>query len=111
MKRTAAIMLSLILLWIPAMADVQAGRDSAPSRCGCCAPAAGCCCVEASTPEPDRAPAMPVSVGAAIDFSAVISRPVAWVLPSCASAILSSGENFSSSLTVPLFQRDCALLI
>jgi hypothetical protein len=111
MKRTAAILLSLILLWIPAMADVQTGRDSAPSRCGCCAPAAGCCCVEASTPSAPRADAVPVSAGATIDFTAVVSRPVAWALPSSATDTLSSGDDFFPPLAVPLFQRNCALLI
>jgi hypothetical protein len=111
MKRAAAIILSLTLLWLQVLATAQTLSSSvAAAACGCCSGKKICCCVEESAPISVPTP-VATAPTASIDFTAVIPKLVAWLLPEPAPAIVSSSDNSASTLAVPLFQRDCALLI
>lgn len=117
MKRAAAFILSLTVIWLQVMASAQtlspARATSAEPACTCCAPkdVCRCCCVEPAAPDAKPLPATPVVTSATIDLTAVLPKFVVWLLPEAAPAIVSSSDNSASSLVVPLFQRDCALLI
>ena len=112
MKRAVAIVLSLILVWIQAVAAVQPTAAAPPAKCGCCACKKMDCCVGRSTSESQPLPVAPVPAAAQNHFSAVLSTLVAWTLPAPTPAQVSSFDSApTSALAVPLFQRDCALLI
>jgi len=118
MKRCAAIILSLTVIWLQVMASAQTLSTtrtlaSAEPACGCCSQkdVCRCCCVVPAAPDAKPLPVAPVVTSPTIDFTAVLPKLVAWLLPETAPAIVSSSDNSASSLAVPLFQRDCALLI
>lgn len=114
MKRAVAIVLSLILIGIQAMATAQVlPPRAAASACDCCAKQeiCRCCCVAPAAPDAIPFPAAPASTSASLDFTTIVPKLLAWTLPSTAPAIVSSTDTSASSLAVPLFQRDCALLI
>lgn len=113
MKRAAAIILSLMLMWLQVLASAPtlSATASEPS-CGCCPAKKTCCCVKESTPDAMPFPVAPTSVNVSADFNAVLAQVIAWTLPETSLAIVSSSANPSMPLSaVPLFQRDCALLI
>lgn len=113
MKRAAAFFLSLTIVWLQVMASAQTLSPAPTAQpCGCCTAKPTCCCVADAAPEPIPAPAAPVSASASIDLSAVLAKVVAWTLPSTAPAIVTFLDS-SAALhsAVPLFQRNCALLI
>ena len=110
MKRPVAIVLSLILIWIQAVAAVQTTSAPSVEKCGCCTPQKTCCCVEQSKSEAIPLAAAPASSNASIDFTALVPKLLVWTLPATARAI-SSTESSALSLAVSLFQRHCALLI
>ena len=113
MKRLTAILLSLLLLWVQAMVLAQPALPDAPVKCACCSCKTGKCCVGESTPG-DTAP-QPVAPApsATLDqilFTVAVSP--AWLLPSGetqAFSAVSASPLFA--VRVPLFTRDCALLI
>lgn len=112
MKRAAAFILSLTVIWLQVMASAQTlSRPTPAQSCGCCTTKKACCCVEQTAPEAVPVPAAPVSSSASVDFTAVISKLIAWTLPATAPTIVSSAAGPSLALAVPLFQRNCALLI
>jgi hypothetical protein len=113
MKRTAAFLLSLTLVWLQVMGSVQpVGTPAADQTCGCCAGQPACCCVTESAPVSVPLPATPAPAPVTVDFTAVLARVVAWTLPATGPAIVSSADSSSAaSSACPLFQRDCALLI
>jgi hypothetical protein len=113
MKRTAAFLLSLTLVWLQVVVSVPPmGTPPAAQTCGCCAGQPACCCVTESAPVSVPLPAAPAPAPAAVDFTALPARVVAWTLPATGPAIVSSTESSSAfSSAGPLFQRDCALLI
>lgn len=114
MKRAAAIILSLTVIWLQVVASAQtlSVPTAAPEKCPCCATKKTCCCVEEAAPASVPIPAAPVSARAQIDFTAILAKVVAWTLPAGAPSIVSSaGSPSASSLAVPLFTRHCALLI
>jgi len=113
MKRAAAIILSLTVIWLQVMASAQTLSTPAPEQpCPCCVAKKSCCCVAESAPVAAPLPATPAAVSAQFDFTAVLAQVVAWTLPTAAPAIVSSaGSTSASSLAVPLFTRHCARLI
>ena len=112
MKRPAAIVLSLILIWIQAVAAVRTTSAAPPAMCGCCACKKMECCVAQSTPGSQPLPAAPAPVPAQQQhYSAVLSVLAAWVLPAAPSQISSSDNAPLLALSVPIFTRHCALLI
>lgn len=113
MKRAAAFLLSLTVIWLQVMASAQMpSTPAAPTEeCPCCVAKKSCCCVEESTPNAIPLPVTPVSASAPIDFTAVLAKALAWTLPATAPAIVSSTDRSASPLAVPLFTRHCALLI
>lgn len=114
MKRTVAIVLSLILLGIQAMATVQTSSDfGAQKKSACCSGnVTECCCFTESTSAPQPPPAATAPLAPYNNFTAVLSTLVAWTLPESArSQISSSALATSAAHALPLFTRDCALLI
>jgi len=113
MKRAAAFLLSLTVIWLQVLASAQTLSTPTPEQpCPCCVAKKSCCCVEESAPSPAPLPATPVTVSAQFDFTAVLGKVIVWTLPTAAPAIVSSSVSASaSSLAVPLFTRHCALLI
>ena len=115
MKRAAAIILSLTVIWLQVMASAQTlSPEAAKPECGCCAQkeVCRCCCVAPVAPDSKPLPATPVVTSTTLDLTAIVPRLLAWTLPATAPVIVSSAESSSHSLSaVPLFQRNCALLI
>ena len=113
MKRAIAFLLSLTVIWLQVMASAQTlSLEGAKPECGCCAQkeVCRCCCVAPVAPDTKPLPATPAATSATLDFTAIVPRLLAWTLP--APAIASSPDSSSAlSLAVPLFQRNCALLI
>jgi hypothetical protein len=46
-----------------------------------------------------------------LDFSLLLPKQVAWLLPASAPAVVSSSDSSSLFAAVPLFTRHCTLLI
>jgi hypothetical protein len=114
MKRAVAIVLSLILIGIQALAAVQLSSDSsAQKKSSCCSSRmADCCCVTESNSAPSPLPAVTTPLLTQNNFSTVLSMLVVWILPESAPLpISSSASELSTAHALPLFQRDCALLI
>jgi hypothetical protein len=115
MKRAAAFILSLAVIWLQVMASAQTLFATPPppaEACPCCVAKKACCCVEESDAQSAPIPVTPATARPNVDFTAVIPRRVAWLLPTSESASPAAAE-ISSTLfsAVPLFRRDCALLI
>ena len=117
MKRAAAFILSLTMIWLQVMTSAQtlssARTLSTEPACGCCSQKeiCRCCCVAPATPNAIPLPVTPVSTNATIDFTAVLAKVIAWTLPATSPAIVSFTDRSASPLAVPLFTRHCALLI
>ncbi|MGC3960330.1 MAG: hypothetical protein QM813_21110 [Verrucomicrobiota bacterium] len=115
MKRAVAFILSLTVIWLQMMASAQTLFAAPPpptDPCPCCVAKKVCCCVEESDTQSVPVPIAPATVRANVDFTAVLPQRVAWLLPISALAKATSAEISSASFpAVPLFQRDCALLI
>lgn len=113
MKRAAAYILSLTVIWLQVTASAQTFPSAAAAGCDCCiqTEACRCCCVAPGDPDMPPLAALPIAACAPFDFTALASKNVAWVLPANASKTGADAEVFSSRSSIPLFQRDCALLI
>jgi len=112
MKRVVAIFLSLMLMMLQVMATAPTTSSAATPQCGCCVSTQQCCCVTPATPAPTTAPLWPAPVSAPSHLVAVAIKVTAWILPDSLSAVVSSFDSSSALWSaVPLFQRDCALLI
>lgn len=115
MKRAAAFILSLTVIWLQMLASAQTlfAPPSPPAEvCPCCVAKKVCCCVEESEPQSAPLPVAPTAARTTVDFTAVLPHRVAWLLPPPAPADASGAEISSASFSaVPLFRRDCALLI
>jgi hypothetical protein len=115
MKRAAAIILSLTVIWLQMMASAQTLAPTGPVEpaCDCCVEqeVCRCCCVAPTAPETKPLPVAPVAASVIFDFTALVPKQVVWLLPAGAPAIVSSPDGSASSLAVPLFTRHCALLI
>jgi hypothetical protein len=110
MKRLAAISLSLLLLWVQAV--VLAGPlSSAKASCGCCDCKATCCVAGDSSVPPSQAPAgVPTAQNILNSYIPIVS--LAWLMPR-GEAEVSLPDSLLPfhAACVPLFERDCALLI
>jgi hypothetical protein len=117
MKRAVAFVLSLTVIWLQMMASAQTFSGSpAPAvapECGCCVQkeVCRCCCVAPAEPNAKPLPAVPVAGSASFDFSLLLPKQIAWLLPASAPAAVSVSASSSLSPAVPLFTRHCALLI
>jgi hypothetical protein len=117
MKRAAAFILSLTVIWLQLMASAQTLSGSptpaAEPECGCCVQkeVCRCCCVAPAEPDAKPLAAIPVVASATFDFSLLLPKQVAWLLPASAPTIVTSPDCSSLSPVVPLFTRHCALLI
>ena len=111
MKRAAAIILSLMFIWLQAMSSAQTNFRLTRSGGGCC----DCkknCCIRAATPDTQPPAALPPNVGPQSDFSLFAPAPVTWTLSAAApSQIFASDSAPLSAPAVPLFTRHCARLI
>jgi hypothetical protein len=120
MKRAVAIFLSLTVIWLQWLASAQTiSLATAPQRaaviaCDCCVgkDVCRCCCVVPTAPATPPAPVLPPHARTTIDFIALLPQRIAWLLPDAIPARISSPGLLAASLSaVPLFRRDCALLI
>jgi hypothetical protein len=112
-KRLSAILLSLLLVWMQAVVGAQTPVSGVtPATCTCCDCGRTDCCVTSSSPDSAPAPAAPVRAGVQIELSILAPTSVAWTLPATEPHILSlSASSPLTAMGVPLFTRDCALLI
>jgi hypothetical protein len=111
MKRAAAIVLSLMFVWLQTMSSVQTTFLPAPV-CSCCACKKTDCCVSAATPEAQPLAATPANNHSQSEFSLFAPALVTWTLPVIElSQIPASDSAPFLALAVPLFTRHCALLI
>ena len=113
MKRAVAFILSLTVIWLQVLASAQTLSSPAPAAepCPCCVAKNSCCCVEESAPGSTPLAAIPISASAPIDFTAVLTKVLAWTLPATPAIVPSSDRASALLSAVPLFQRNCALLI
>ena len=112
MKKAVVIVLSLILIGIQTMVAVQTTVASSVSQqtSACCK--AHCCCVTETASVPQSLPVATTPAVGQTHFLAVLSDVVEWTLPDSTSLQLSALSSPPSLATaLPLFQRDCALLI
>ena len=112
MKRAAAIVLSLMFLWLEAMSSAPTSFLPAKPVRVCC----GCkqldCCVTPAAPNPQSLPVTVAPPGAQNNLSGQVSTLVAWTLPAIAPAqIFASASASLPAFGVPLFTRHCARLI
>ena len=109
MKRVAAILLSLMFVWLQVMASAQ--TNPLPTRSDGC----NCkknCCLRAATTDSQPPAALPGNAAAHTDFSLFARALVTWTLPGTAPSQISSSDSTPlSALAVPLFTRYCARLI
>ena len=112
MKRLSAIVLSLLLFWVQVFVMAQPVKANAPAKCTCCACKQTNCCVTKSSTDPAPLPLAPAQTGSQNLHSFSLTPSIAWTLPR-GEADFSSADNSPSLLAarVPLFRRDCALLI
>jgi hypothetical protein len=110
MKRAAAIVLSLMFVWLQVVSSAQTAFLP-EAGCGCC----DCktdCCVGAAAPATQPPATLPAAAGFSHDFSLFAPALVTWTLPVTAPSHISSSDSAPlSALAVPLFTRHCALLI
>jgi hypothetical protein len=111
MKRTAAIILSLMFTGLQVMSSVPI-FSSATQASRCC----GCkkheCCVAGSNPDAQPLPAAPAPANPQHELSLLPAVAVAWTLPLSDYPSAISADRLSPLATaVPLFTRHCALLI
>ena len=112
MKRLSAIVLSLLLFWVQVFVMAQPLKADAPAKCTCCACKKSNCCVTQSSTDPAPLPSAAPQTGSQNLNSFSITASIAWVLPR-GEADFSSADNSwpQRAARVPLFRRDCALLI
>jgi hypothetical protein len=112
MKRLSAIVLSLLLLWVQVFVMAEPVQADAPAKCTCCGCKKTNCCVTKSSTDPAPLPATTAQTGSQNLHSFSLPASIAWTLPR-GEADFSSADNFPLRLAarIPLFRRDCALLI
>jgi len=112
MKRTAAILLSLMFLWLQAMASAPTSSSFFPakSNCACGDCAQMDCCVTPAPAEPQSLPAAVASSAAQNNLFVFSTTLVAWTLPATAQVSPSASAPLPAP-GVPLFSRHCARLI
>lgn len=112
MKRLSALILSLLLFWVQVFMMAQPVQADAPAKCTCCDCQQTNCCVAKASTDSAPLPLAPAQTGSQNLDSFSITVSIAWTLPR-GEADFSSADNSASLLAtrVPLFRRDCALLI
>jgi hypothetical protein len=110
-KRTVAIILSLVFAWLQAVASVQTAPTGAAPKRGCCS-CGKSCCVTSSAPESRPPPVAPLGSRGNQDLTALTAPVVAWIIPTT-SSYPGSGRTDAPRLqpAVSLFTQHCALLI
>lgn len=113
MKRVIAFSMSLLLLWAQTVVAAQAVAVDAPAKCVCCSCKDATCCVGESEPMPSvPQPAAPSPSGFLTQHLFVPAASPAWLLPSVEAEVFpSTSVSPLFAARVPLFTRDCALLI
>lgn len=112
MKRVAAIVLSLIFVWLQTLPSAPAISLPAPQVCACCDCQQMNCCVSETTPETPPPAALPAPSGIQPDWSVFTPTLVAWILPAANRSDISSSDAAPQPApAVPLFTRHCARLI
>ena len=112
MKRLSAIVLSLLLFWVQVFVLAQPPRAEAQGQCCGCACKKTNCCVTQSATDPAPLPAATVQTGSQNLNSFSLTASIAWTLPRGEADFFSAYNSPSlSAARVPLFRRDCALLI
>ena len=112
MKRLSAICLSVLLFWVQVFVMAQPVKADASAKCTCCACKKTRCCVTQSSTDPAPLPAATAPTGSQNLNSFSITASISWTLPR-GEADFSSADNLAPRFAarVPLFRRDCALLI
>lgn len=112
MKRAAAIVLSLMFLWLQAMSSAQTSFLPAKAVCACCDCKQMDCCVTPAAPDSQSLPVTVVPTGSQHNLSVPVSTLVAWTLPATAPAQISASASAPLPAPgVPIFTRHCARLI
>ncbi len=112
MKRAAAIVLSLMFLWLQAMSSVQTSFVPAKTVRTCCGCKQRDCCVTPAAPNPQSLPVTVVPAGSQKNLSIPVLTLVGWTLPATATTQVSAATPAPlPALGVPLFTRHCARLI
>jgi hypothetical protein len=112
MKRLSAIVLSLLLFWVQVFLVAQPVRAQATAKCACCRCNKGDCCAVKSPGDAAPLPAATVQTGSQNLSSFSLSASIAWMLPRGEADSSRADNTFSlPAARVPLFRRDCALLI
>ncbi len=113
MQRLTAIFLSLLLFWVQAVVLAQPALAEAPAKCTCCSCKTAKCCVGESSPI-DSTP-QPVAPSPSVSLNQTLfafPASLAWSLPAGEAEVFSAASVLPpSAARVPLFTRDCALLI
>jgi len=111
MKRLTA--LTLLLMWMHVVVLAQLTQAAAPAKCRCCSCKTGECCVgKSNSPESQPQPVAQVQSAPINLHLFILAASPAWLIPHGQTAVWPAAS--VSSLTaprLPLFQRDCALLI
>jgi hypothetical protein len=110
MKRLSAIALSLLLLWVQVFA-LTLPAAAMPVECRCCeCEQTDCCVAESSSGSlPLNATPVPSAQFNLHQFTAAAS--LVWLLPTGEMDFASTSASLPPPARVPLFTRDCALLI
>jgi len=112
MKRLSAILLSLLLFWVQVCVMAPPAKADAPAKCTCCACKKTNCCVTQSSTDPAPLPAATAPTSSQNLNSFSIAASISWTLPG-GEAVFSSADNLAPHFAarLPIFRRDCALLI
>jgi len=112
MKKSSAMVLSLFLLWAQVFVVVQPAEADAPAKSGCCSCKRNCCVTPSDSSKSAPQAAVPAQSAPLDSAQFALAAAPTWLLPRGAAAISPPASVSSLSATrVPLFRRDCALLI
>ena len=112
MKRAAAIILSLMFLWLQVLSSAETSFLPAKPVGACCGCKQRDCCVTPAAPDAQSLPVTGVPAGSRNNLSVLVSTLVAWILPATVPAQISASTSAPlPALGVPLFTRHCARLI
>lgn len=103
------------MIWLQIMVaapKVTTAAGASQPACACCVAKTTCGCVETATPEALPVTAATLPVNSSTDFHADLMRAAIPVVGVMTAANFSSSPAFFELVpAVPLFQRNCALLI
>jgi hypothetical protein len=112
MKRLSAIVLSLLLFWVQVFVAVPPVNAESPAKSNCCSCQRNCCVTQSNPVDSATPPAVPTpSIQLNLGLFAFAASP-AWLLPPGEADVFSAAcSSPLSAARIPLFTRDCALLI